>query len=27
VEPQSATEPVPFERYVNRSGIHYITFH
>ncbi len=27
VEPQSATEPVPFERYVNRTGIHYITFH
>jgi hypothetical protein len=27
VEPQSATEPVAFERYVNRGGIHYITFH
>jgi hypothetical protein len=27
VEPQSATEPVAFERYVNRGGIYYITFH
>jgi hypothetical protein len=27
LEPQNADELVPIERYVNRTGIRYITFH